>query len=242
MFQQVEYIYIDCSYVIIKVLNAKLDNTLTNNIEISVNSATCYKNNNIVLKNIDILLNNREVLLITGPNGCGKTTLIESICGIQNLESGYISLNKVNIQNQECNYLDNILYIGHKNGLNDDLTVLENLEYLCVFDSSADSQNTKQIRRSMEYFNISKYESYMASQLSEGNKRRVALARLFLTRKKIWLLDEPLNNLDEETTKVLIKLFARHQDNQGLIVLSSHFDLSKELNNVKSFKMENQSD
>ena len=82
----------------------------------------------------------------------------------------------------------------------------------------------------------------MVSQLSEGNKRRVALARLFLTKKKIWLLDEPLNNLDVETTKVLIKLFIRHQNNQGLIILSSHFDLSKELNNVKFFKMENQSD
>jgi len=70
----------------------------------------------------------------------------------------------------------------------------------------------------------------------------VALARLFLTKKKIWLLDEPLSNLDDETTKFLIKLFIRHQDNQGLIILYSHFDLSKELNNVKIFKMENQSD
>ena len=219
-----------------------MDGILTNNIEISVNSAACYKNNNIIFKDINILLNNREILLVTGPNGCGKTTLIQSICGIQNLESGHISLNKVNIQHQECNYLENILYIGHKNGLNDDLTVLENLDYLCAFDSSADSKDTKLIRKSMEYFNISKYEDYMVSQLSEGNKRRVALARLFLTKKKIWLLDEPLNNLDDETIKVLIKLFIRHQDNQGLIILSSHFDLSKELNNVKIFKMENQSD
>jgi len=223
-------------------LNEKLDDVLTNNIEISVNSVTCYKNNNIIFKDINILVKNREILLITGPNGCGKTTLIQSICGMKNLESGHISLNKVNIQHQESDYLDNILYIGHKNGLNDDLTVLENLKYLCVFDSSADSRDTKKIRRSMEYFNISKYESYTVSQLSEGNKRRVALARLFLTKKKIWLLDEPLNNLDGDTTKVLIKLFADHQDNQGLIILSSHSDLSKELNNVKSFKMENQSD
>ena len=223
-------------------MNEKLDDVLINNIEISVNSATCYKNNNIIFKDINILVKNREVLLITGSNGCGKTTLIQSICGIQNLESGYISLNKVNIKHQECNYLDNILYIGHKNGLNDDLTVLENLKYLCVFDSSVDTRDTKQIRRSMAYFNISKYESYTVSQLSEGNKRRVALARLFLTKKKIWLLDEPLSNLDDGTTKALIKLFVNHQDNQGLIILSSHFDLSKELNDVKFFKMENKSD
>ena len=219
-----------------------MDGILTNNIEISVNSAACYKNNNIIFKDINILLNNREILLVTGPNGCGKTTLIQSICGIQNLESGHISLNKVNIQHQECNYLENILYIGHKNSLNDDLTVLENLDYLCAFDSSADSKDTKLIRKSMEYFNISKYESYTVSQLSEGNKRRVALARLFLTKKKIWLLDEPLSNLDDGTTKALIKLFVNHQDNQGLIILSSHFDLSKELNDVKFFTMENKSD
>ena len=78
----------------------------------------------------------------------------------------------------------------------------------------------------------------MVSELSEGNKKKTSLARLILSKKKIWLLDEPLSFLDESAVKNLIKLFSKHQKNGGIIVASSHYDFSEDVDNFKFFKME----
>jgi len=206
--------------------------------EILVNSATCYKNNNIIFKNANIILNNGEICIVMGPNGCGKTTFIKCLCKIENLDSGYILIDNINIQDRKSNYLDNIIYIGHKNSLNDDLTVTENLEYLGAFDQTVNKNSVNKIKDAMEYFDIYKYKDFMVSQLSEGNKKKISLARLILSQKKIWLLDEPLSFLDKSAVKNLIKLFSKHQKNGGIIVASSHYDFSEDVDNFKFFKME----
>ena len=213
-----------------------MENTL-DIIEISVNSATCHKNNNIIFKNANITLTNGEICIITGPNGCGKTTLIKCLCGIQSLESGHILMNNIDIQDSDCNYLDNIVYIGHKNSLNDDLTVSENLEYLSAFDSTVDKNIANKVKEAMEYFDIYKYRNFMVSALSEGNKKKTSLARLVMSYKKIWLLDEPLSSLDDNTIKNLINLFSKQQKKGGIIISSSHYNFSDSVNNFKFFKM-----
>ncbi|MDB2461424.1 heme ABC exporter ATP-binding protein CcmA, partial [Gammaproteobacteria bacterium] len=189
--------------------------------EILVNSATCYKNNNIIFKDANVILNNGEVCIVMGPNGCGKTTFIKCLCKIENLDSGYILIDNINIQDRKSNYLDNIIYIGHKNSLNDDLTVTENLEYLVAFDQTVNMNSVNKIKDAMEYFDIYKYKDFMVSELSEGNKKKTSLARLILSQKKIWLLDEPLSFLDAVAVKKLINLFSEHQKKGGMIVASS---------------------
>ena len=154
------------------------------NIEISVNSATCYKNNNIIFKNASIKISNGEVCIIMGPNGCGKTTFIKCLCKIHDLESGEILINNIDIQDEDSNFIDNILYIGHKNSLNDDLSVIENLEYFCAFDSTARFENFNKTKEAMKYFDIYKYKNYLISDLSEGNKKKISLARLIMSIKK----------------------------------------------------------
>ena len=207
--------------------------------EILVNSATCYKNNNIIFKNANIILNNSEICIVMGPNGCGKTTFIKCLCKIENLDSGHILIDNINIQDRKSNYLDKIIYIGHKNSLNDDLTVTENLEYLGAFDQTVNKNSVNKIKDAMEYFDIYKYKDFMVSELSEGNKKKTSLARLILSQKKIWLLDEPLSFLDEIAVKNLINLFSKHQKIGGIIVASSHYDFSDDVDNFKFFKMEN---
>lgn len=206
--------------------------------EILVNSATCYKNNNIIFKNANIILNNGEICIVMGPNGCGKTTFIRCLCKIESLESGHILIDNIDLQDQNSDHLDNIAYIGHKNSLNDNLTVTENLEYLGAFDSTANKNLVNNIKDAIEYFDIYKYKDFMVSELSEGNKKKTSLARLILSKKKIWLLDEPLSFLDKSTVKNLIKLFSKHQKNGGIIVASSHYDFSEDVDNFKFFKME----
>ena len=203
--------------------------------EISVNSATCYKNNNLIFSDVSISYNDGDIGIIMGPNGCGKTTLIRSICGIQGLDEGQVSLDKIDIKHHDNNYMDKIIYIGHKNSLNNDFSVYENLEYLSAFDSSS---KINKINEAMKYFDIYKYRNYMVSEISEGNKKKVSLARLLISQKKVWILDEPLSYLDDTAVNIFTNLVLNHQKKGGITIASTHYDFSKNINNVKYLNMD----
>ena len=188
--------------------------------EILINSATCYKNDNLIFNDINLTLKNSDIALISGSNGSGKTTLIKSICGIQSLESGSVLINDIDIQNKNSTYVENIIYVGHKNSLNNDLTVYENLEYLSALDLSIKYDNKAKIEEAMRYFDIYKYKDYPVENLSEGNKKKTSLARLVMTEKKIWVLDEPLSFLDDKSTDIFINLISKNQENEGITILS----------------------
>ena len=202
--------------------------------EISVNSATCYKNNNLIFSDVSISYNDGDIGIIMGPNGCGKTTLIRSICGIQGLDEGQVLLDKIDIKHHDNNYMDKIIYIGHKNSLNNDFSVYENLEYLSAFDSSS---KINKINEAMKYFDIYKYRNYMVSEISEGNKKKVSLARLLISQKKVWILDEPLSYLDDTAVNIFTNLVLNHQKKGGITIASTHYDFSKNINNVKYLNM-----
>ena len=203
--------------------------------EISVNSATCYKNNNLIFSDVSISYNDGDIGIIMGPNGCGKTTLIRSICGIQGLDEGQVLLDKIDIKNHNNNYMDKIIYIGHKNSLNNDFSVYENLEYLSAFDSSSE---INKINEAMKYFDIYKYRNYMVSEISEGNKKKASLARLLISQKKVWILDEPLSYLDDTAVNIFTNLVLNHQKKGGITIASTHYDFSKNINNVKYLNMD----
>ena len=205
--------------------------------EILINSATCYKNDNLIFNDINLTLKNSDIALISGSNGSGKTTLIKSICGIQSLESGSVLINDMDIQNKNSTYVENIIYVGHKNSLNNDLTVYENLEYLSALDLSIKYNNKVKIEEAMRYFDIYKYKDYPVENLSEGNKKKTSLARLVMTEKKIWVLDEPLSFLDDKSIDIFINLISKNQENKGITILSSHIDLSKNIEKVKHLRM-----
>ena len=205
--------------------------------EISVNSATCFKNNNTIFSDMNISLKKGEIAMITGPNGSGKTTLIRSLSGIQNLESGNILINNKDISDRNSNFTEKVLYIGHKNSLNGDMTVIENLEYLDALDLSSKVNNGDKIKVALDYFDIYKYKDYLVSDLSEGNKKKTSLARIIMSEKKLWMLDEPLSFLDDKSSDILIKLILKNQKADGISIISSHYDFSDRLNNVKHIKM-----
>lgn len=200
-----------------------------------MNSATCYKNNNLIFSDVSISYNDGDIGIIMGPNGCGKTTLIRSICGIQGLDEGQVLLDKIDIKSHDNNYMDKIIYIGHKNSLNNDFSVYENLEYLSAFDTSS---KINKINEAMKYFDIYKYRNYMVSEISEGNKKKASLARLLISQKKVWILDEPLSYLDDTAVNIFTNLVLNHQKKGGITIASTHYDFSKNINNVKYLNMD----
>ena len=124
-----------------------------------------------------------------------------------------------------------------KNSLNNNLTVYENLEYLSALDLSIKYNNKVKIEEAMRYFDIYKYKDYPVENLSEGNKKKTSLARLVMTEKKIWVLDEPLSFLDDKSADIFINLISKNQENKGITILSSHIDLSKNIEKVKHLRM-----
>lgn len=207
--------------------------------KILVNSASCIKNNNIIFENLSIELNDGDICLIKGPNGSGKTTFIRSLCGIQTLESGNIFIDNIDIQNQSSCLKENLVYIGHKYSLNPNLTVKENIEYLCSFDSTVEIISNSIINEAMIYFDILKYKNFLVSDLSEGNKKKTSLSRLFVTKKNFWVLDEPLNNLDTQSIDLVLKLIVNHQEKGGISVSSSHYNFLEHKKNIKYLEMNN---
>ena len=146
-----------------------------------------------------------------GPNGVGKTTLLRALAGLQLVESGTIN----------CS-LEDICYSGHADGVKPTLTVQENLEFWAnIFGSPSISEVA-------EKFMINDLLNTKVGNLSAGQKRRVGLARLGLTGRQVWLLDEPTVSLDETSVKIFGNIIKDHLSEDGCALIATHIDLGLE--------------
>ena len=167
-----------------------------------------------LFKNLSFDLNSGELIQLKGRNGSGKTTLIKVLCGILKNYEGSISF--VNFDNSEER--NEIFYLGHKNALKDNLTVLENLKY----DYRSDGIELSRLKENLAALGLENYLFTKVSDLSEGQKRKIILSCFLASNKSIYLLDEPLINLDEESKKI-VSLEIENKINSGSsIVFTSH--------------------
>ena len=178
---------------------------------ISVKSLSVSRGGINLLQDVDIELKNGQAGILRGPNGVGKTTLLRALAGLLPVDSGKI----------ECS-LEDICYSGHADGVKPTLTVQENLEFWAnIFGSPSISEVT-------EKFLISDLLNSKAGNLSAGQKRRVGLARLGLTGRQVWLLDEPTVSLDETSVKIFENIIRDHISEGGCALIATHIDLGLE--------------
>jgi len=163
-----------------------------------------------------------QILHIQGSNGIGKTTLLMMLAGLLPILE-----NRENHQNNKSLSWANaplsdwpVLYIGHSMGLNAGLSVRENLKFLQGINTNSDQQ----LSFALGVVGLSGYEDVAISRLSSGQKRRVSLARLWMTSNldALWLLDEPFNALDSDMVSRLSERLAQHAEQGGRIILTSH--------------------
>ena len=156
-------------------------------------------------------LSSGQILRVAGPNGAGKTTLLRTIAGLFEIQTGAIRMNQSPLT--EC--LEQILYIGHKPQVTKDLTVLDNLKFLTGSDDD-------HLKRALGDVGLKGYHDSLVKELSQGQGRRCALARLWCVEAPVWILDEPYTALDVEMVKTLDARITAHAAAGGICLFTTH--------------------
>jgi len=177
---------------------------------------TCQRSERIIFRQLGFCLQEGALLLLKGANGSGKTTLIKVLAGLLPVESGHIHWNGVAIAASD-EFKRDLMYIGHKSAVKLDSTVEENLTFWGKLYGTE-----MLVPAAMKFYDLTKFKNTLASELSAGWQRRVALARLIVAPCKLWLLDEPTNFLDEEAVILTASLIESRVKQGGIVVVASH--------------------
>ncbi len=184
-----------------------------------LSSIGCTRGYRDLFSNLDFKLCSGQILRVEGKNGSGKTSLLRIMAGLAQPLEGEVLWNDRKIHHAESDYFQNLLYIGHRAGIKFELTPVENL---CMTKSLQGSKTSTSIEEALYQVGLYGFEDIPCAQLSAGQKRRVALAQLFLTHAKCWILDEPYTSLDVVAVSVLETLFKQHVNSGGMLIITSH--------------------
>lgn len=176
--------------------------------ELVVSDLSVQRGGLTVLEGIGFRLDQGEALIMRGPNGVGKTTLLRTLAGLQPPVRGKIGAPP-----------ESLTYAAHADGLKAVLTVRENLEFWAQIHGAAD------VTQAMASMNLTELADRRAAHLSAGQKRRLGLARLLVTGRPIWVLDEPTVSLDAASVALFGAIVRAHLAQGGLALLATHIDL-----------------
>jgi len=170
-----------------------------------------------VFGSLNFRLHTGELALIEGDNGSGKTTLMRILAGLLHLDEGELLWRGQRLQRDQC--IGDILFLGHQLGLKADLTPLENLRLAVGLHGCREHVTVASV---LNEIGLGGYEDEPVRQLSAGQKKRVALARLLLLPATLWLLDEPYANLDRTGIALVNRLLEEHLVRGGAALVTSH--------------------
>lgn len=180
------------------------------------------RDDRMLFSDVSVSLKPGDILQVEGPNGCGKTTLLRIITTALSPSAGQLLWQGQNISQVRQDYLHNLLFLGHLPGLKQALSPEENLIWWRRLNQSqVEYCNSEALAR----IGLSGYEDVPCSNLSAGQQRRAALARLLVTEAPLWVLDEPFTAIDKQGVSELESLLTEHSDRGGMIILSTHQDL-----------------
>jgi heme exporter protein A len=172
-----------------------------------------------ILRDVSFSLRSGEFLRVTGPNGVGKTTLLRVVCGLLPPESGKLEWRGTRVVSTNDEYHADMAYLGHLNALKPDLTARENLRFLAGLRQSFTDSD---IDTALDRVGILSRGDLPSRSLSAGQKRRLALARLLLSEAVLWILDEPVTNLDSAGVVLVEELVREHVGRGGLALAAAH--------------------
>jgi heme exporter protein A len=179
----------------------------------------CIRDDRVLFSGLDFVLGSGQTLLLEGRNGSGKTSLLRILCGIRMPETGALTWCDEDIFSLGPVYHEHIAYVGHRDGLKLDLTPMENLAMARGLGSPNPETSPEDALQRVDLYG---FEDVLTRNLSAGQQRRLALARLLVTRAQLWILDEPFTSLDVYGIELAEELFQEHISRGGMLAMTSH--------------------
>ena len=187
-----------------------------------INNLSFFRDEHLIFENLNLSLGNGQITQIRGKNGSGKTTFLKVILNLLSSKTGEIFWEGQNINKNIFNFYNQITYIADHNTSSRKLSVSDNINFWKGLSSSNLSNDETLLL--LETFNLKKYLNTETMYLSSGEVKKLELLRLILEQKKIWILDEPYNHLDDSSIDILNQTFVDHTNNDGIILFASHYN------------------
>ena len=190
---------------------------------LEVSKLGCVRGDRRLFSGLDLSLPRGTFVQLTGPNGSGKTSLLRILCGLLAPAEGQVSWQGANIRSLAEDYFTAVTYLGHRPGVKDELSALENLRISNALNGVEVSQDDA--LAALGRMGLAGRESLPARFLSEGQRRRVALARLLVCKTRLWLLDEVMTSLDKGAVALVRSLIEEHLNRGGIAIVATHQEL-----------------
>lgn len=191
-------------------------------VHLSARALRVMRDERVLFENLTLSVKAGQLCRIEGPNGSGKTTLLRVLCGLIPDYDGAIYWKDTPIQRVRQAYASSLLYIGHRTGIKAALTAAENLQASWGMAGRDVSDSAARCHNALDRVGLLAYADVPVGQLSAGQQRRVALARLHLHDAPLWLLDEPFTAVDQHGVLQLEAWIKTHCAQGGAVILTSH--------------------
>ena len=195
----------------------------------------CMRGDRRLFSGLNFSLAPGSLLYVKGHNGSGKTTLLRTICGLFLPEEGEILWDGESVRTLREDYCKEVVYLGHHNGIKYDLTGYENLHISATLDG--DEVDEERILSALTKMGLAGFDDLPTQVLSQGQKRRVALARLLINSSKLWILDEPFTALDVAAVDLLQSVIAEHVADGGMVILTTHQEVALTSGQVQTLQL-----
>ena len=191
---------------------------------LKADNVSCVRGERRLITALSFTVERGRLLAVTGANGSGKTSLLRMLCGLLPAEEGRILWDGEDVRACRERYLASLIYIGHLNSLKDDLTPVENVTISARLAGEAISEG--KTCEALEAVGLARAIHRLPTRvLSQGQKRRVSLARLWVSQRVLWILDEPFAALDSASTGLLMQQLRTHLSNGGIVIAATHQEI-----------------